>query len=155
VGSSPIDFVKKVFKSNSLNFFMFYKEKLEVVSKHLSRDEINAVLGGDLFEALRYTTKRVKKRGRKLFYRSKILEALLDGSFNGIITDLEWGKARRLAGEGNLYAFSRQLKKNSNATFYEVSIAEDLQEYREVPAYQTFFALTLDGNLHMPNLLPS
>ncbi|MEM5778127.1 MAG: hypothetical protein QXK49_00645 [Candidatus Aenigmatarchaeota archaeon] len=120
-------------------------QKIDI--KNFEAPENSAVFNADIFVDC-------YKRNSKFYpYSIKIVKSICDGNFDGIITDLELGKFRRIANQTSIKElFYEKIKKNSKCLFYEVMIANCLSEYEKIPAYHKLFALCRDTNLHWPDL---
>jgi hypothetical protein len=127
--------------------------KRVLIKSYRFDDPSAAVLGADVFLPLKghkIKSGEIKKRS---YCCKQVLNALSDGLFCGLITDLEYGKVRNIVGESNFYSFLEELKKPGiKARLFEIMIAGVLDEYRRISAYERLFKIAGDGNLHMSNM---
>jgi hypothetical protein len=120
---------------------MFQKINL----KNYQIPENTVVLDGSVF------VDSYKENRKHSSYSVKIVDAACRG-MPSMITDLELGKFRRIAGQNAVGEILQRVKRNPSCSFYEVMIADYLIEYGKNPAYCKLFALYKSTNLHVPDL---
>ena len=116
-------------------------------------DSSAVVLGGDVFFPLKENRKKSKRIRYLSEYCKKILDALSEGLFCGLITELEYGIARDVAGEHEFYRFlNERIKPSEKARFFRVMVVNVLDEYRQISAYKELFKIVDTKGLHTPSM---
>jgi len=121
---------------------MFQKINL----KNYKIPENTVVLDGGIF------VDSYKRNNKNSSYSVNVVDAVCRGKIPNMITDLELGKFRRIAGQDAVDEILHKVKRNPSCSFYEVIIADYLKEYEKVPAYCKLFSLCKSTNLHVPDL---
>jgi hypothetical protein len=82
-----------------------------------------------------------RKNSRDYALSQSVLEAATNGQITGIVTDGELETFRRVVGNNSYNKFFSSVT-SKNCMFLEVEVLDDIDDYRENPAYRSLFKVS-------------